>query len=649
MVSQERWAGPSTAGNSCPLPMTRAALLSLRASSALSINCAYQITDHVQGRLVAGTTITIHAVAANELSETAFVNTTYDNEAWSGRYDLDAGLVLELADNRNNRVIGSAAVSAFDWGNTAYSDCTVEHSTWVVTIGSTRPMQRVRLLDGSTLNTSGMTGGFMVNVEISKQSSVNVSNGNLAIQNSTITDQSTLTAAGYVAGRTGVLRSRIAEQASVSFGAGSGAVALQNSVVSSGASISHTGTGPLTFNGGTVTDNATIAHTGAGGLSATGCFVHGTATSIAHSDGGALTMTGSELGPYGRVLKNGASTGSLIINYCQIDTVGYVQQLGNGNISMTGTKIGQSGYVRTLAGSAVPAFTVNYSTVSETSSISMNATATAGNATINNCSLDSGGFIDKSGTGNLTVTGSKVTATGRIQLNGVRSLIVTGSLCSNVGRVVSAATAGAGVTDTFQNSSAQDYAIVQFSASGAAPNRVLYSSVRGLTGALTFSGTNTGTDVTRFTIDNGVVTFANNTVAFPTILDNAVRDGGTMAVSGCGAAQDIRYNTIQSGGRINLTNKTAAGPRVCHRNTVESLGTLTSQGAAGHVTENYVRQGVVNHNGGNLTSSSKTQGGTLTTGAFTHANIQHHAAVNKTLTANNTNRADYQGLAAQLV
>jgi hypothetical protein len=39
-------------GSTCPLPMTRAALLALRASASLTKDCDYVITDHVQGRLL---------------------------------------------------------------------------------------------------------------------------------------------------------------------------------------------------------------------------------------------------------------------------------------------------------------------------------------------------------------------------------------------------------------------------------------------------------------------------------------------------------------------------------------------------------------------------------------------------------------------
>ena len=63
------WMQQPLGGTPCPAPMTRLALIGLRNAGQLRTECHYTITDHVQNRLVAGTTITLHAVAANELSE----------------------------------------------------------------------------------------------------------------------------------------------------------------------------------------------------------------------------------------------------------------------------------------------------------------------------------------------------------------------------------------------------------------------------------------------------------------------------------------------------------------------------------------------------------------------------------------------------
>lgn len=81
------WPGVG-GGSTCPAPMTRADLLTLRAASGLSTECVYTITDYVVGTLGAGTRIQLHATSATTLSENASVLTTFDNEAWTGTHTL---------------------------------------------------------------------------------------------------------------------------------------------------------------------------------------------------------------------------------------------------------------------------------------------------------------------------------------------------------------------------------------------------------------------------------------------------------------------------------------------------------------------------------------------------------------------------------
>ena len=75
-------------GSTCPAPMTRADLLTLRAASGLSTECVYTITDYNVGRLGAGTLIQLHATSASTLSENASVLTTYDNLTRGSRNHL---------------------------------------------------------------------------------------------------------------------------------------------------------------------------------------------------------------------------------------------------------------------------------------------------------------------------------------------------------------------------------------------------------------------------------------------------------------------------------------------------------------------------------------------------------------------------------
>lgn len=636
---------PATGGTSCPNPMTRAALVAMRDAGTLSKDCDYVITNHVQGRLVAGTSLHLQAVDNKTLSMHAQVKSTYDNVAWEGRYDIDTGLVYELRDNRNNTVIGAAAVAAFDWGNTAYTDCRVEHSTWNVTIGSTVPMSKVRVLDGSVMTTTGVTGGGVTNVTVGPTSSLNLTNSNLQVRDSSLRNGAALNATGFTGGGAGVYRSDLIDGCAVTFGAGAGAVQMYYSAVRGSTSISHTGSGGFTLNSSLVADNASITHSSTGALTLSGSQVIGVATSITHT-AGSISMSGTQIGPYGRVLKNNAaSTGTLTMNYCVVDTVGYVQQLGAGPLSMTGVRIHSNSNINVPATANTSAgMAVNYTRIDQQSGVTFSATA--GAMSVTGCDIASGSNITKSGAGALTANSVTLQSNSSVNLSGVRGLTVSQASLRGFGRVTAAATGGAGVTDILQQSSVQDYGLIQFNATGAAGNQVLYSSVRGLTGNISFNGTNTGAVVSRMTVDNGSVAFSNN-VAMPTILDIGVRDNGILNVSGCTAAQDIRYSTVGSYSRCNITNKTTAAQMFGI--DVACNGTFLSQGAARNATYISVRQGQITHNGGNLTLATKEMGGTLTTGAFNHSGIQHRVNISKTLTAPNTSRADYQGLAAQLV
>ena len=49
--------------NNCVITGTRAELLALASSGSLSLGCHYELIGFTQGRLVAGTTILLHAVS----------------------------------------------------------------------------------------------------------------------------------------------------------------------------------------------------------------------------------------------------------------------------------------------------------------------------------------------------------------------------------------------------------------------------------------------------------------------------------------------------------------------------------------------------------------------------------------------------------
>jgi len=131
-----------TAGNSCPAPMTRAQLLSLRTAGTLDINCAYVITDHIQGNITASKVV-LRAVDNVTLSMDATVYVTGlqfnvpDNSGWKAIYDIDTALINEMWDNRGNHVKGATAVTAFPWGNTSFINNEILGTVLTVPYGQT--------------------------------------------------------------------------------------------------------------------------------------------------------------------------------------------------------------------------------------------------------------------------------------------------------------------------------------------------------------------------------------------------------------------------------------------------------------------------------------------------------------------------------
>lgn len=152
--------GGSTPVSTCPVaPITRAALLALRAGGTLNPACHYVISDFTQGNLSIGTTIEMHAVAANELSQNVSVNTLFDNDAWYGRYDIDLNLLTELRDNRGNVVKDrtGASITAMPWGNANFTACEFDEA--IIALSPSLVHTRVKAEGGSSLTTQNANPG----------------------------------------------------------------------------------------------------------------------------------------------------------------------------------------------------------------------------------------------------------------------------------------------------------------------------------------------------------------------------------------------------------------------------------------------------------------------------------------------------------
>lgn len=630
-------------GSTCPMPMTRTALIALRNASGLTKDCDYVVTDHVQGRLVAGTQIHLQAVSANKLSENVSVNTTYDNEAWAGIYDLDRGLVLELHDNRNNVARGAngTEVSNFDWGNANITNTTVDSATWTHTIGSPRIVSDLTVANLATLTTTGWAGGSITGGTVIRGfgTNVNMTNANASLLIGEIKDASILNLSGFTAGST-LNRYNLASS-NFNFSNSTSAVSL-SIVTSVGSTFTHSG-----VTTGTVTGtNLTMANT----------------SFINHQNGaGNLSLNRVDLINQANITH---TAGTVALSDYKISGGANVQQTGTGNISLSnGELAGQSSVINqstvNVNGTRYSAFsnstfnanpasagtvTLTGTSSNNSSQIFKTATSTAGNMSITTSTLTNSAIIQQTGTGNLTVSNTELPSNSRIVLNNTRSLTVTRGDFHNLTQITQSGTGA--VVDSIVDSETGTRGSIALSSSGAAGNLLNYCRVQGLGGNFNVSGTSTSQVFNRVKADAATYNFTNNTVA-NTYSNMTITDGSTATFQNMAVTKNFNNAKLDNGSFLNVNAPTGVG-------TVQGIAardnaTINVNGAAGAANGIYAKErGTVTFNGGSCTDISKQMNGVLTTGNFTHNNVVVINPISQTLTANNTNRSSYLGVVSSV-
>lgn len=652
-TSPTTW-GPWTLETVCPAPMTRAALMALRTAGQLNTACHYIINDFVQGRFLAGTRVFLHANSPSELSMVGHLDTLFDNSAWTCTYDIDNNNLLRVEDNLGNiaEAFTTGRVASYDWGNVAWINNRLSGAI-TFTPGATASFFNNVVGHGSVLNMVGRTG----NVErttINGGATVDLTNSNCGLSRCEITTASSLNMNGY-SGGSALTALRVSQGATVNASGTTQAVTLTNVEVSGGASILSAN---VTTAGATLSmTNTTVSNQGAITRSASvspatinGCRIFGTATSL-NLLNGSFTATGSEFGPFARVIMNGAGTvGAVAFGYGKIDTVSVLQWFGAGTLNATGVRISGASSINSAAGSNTNT-TLTYCVLEQTANITIAATSTAGTFGTSYTSLTSGGSIGKSGVANLSVYYCNITSRGAVlQAAGSnRSLSVqrTGIASNSFVQTYAAATGGAGVVDQVFIGNIASGASIRFQSTGAAPNLSQYDMLQGIQAVMVFTGTNGGITTSLNVLLNGTMTFTNNTVAIPTVLMNEIRSGSTMLVSGCTAAPAISYNTADNASAINITNMTAAS--IIQRNRVANVSGINVSGASTFTSNVDVDTGsAFNQPGGSSQRIKLSMGGTLNTGNFTHSGIIYMNNTVQTLTANNTNRTRIMNVTSAL-
>jgi hypothetical protein len=650
---------PASEGN-CPGPMTRAALLALRTGGQLNVNCHYVITDHVQGTLAAGTTVTLHAVSSTELSEEARVNTLFDNEAWFGIYDLDASSIIYLRDNRGNEVDGATQVGQFDWGNTSYSYFKVlEGSSLAVNIGNTAIKQRVTVSGASVLNLTGFTGNIS-DCEITENAQCSIANTSLTFTGNTVTDStqvfgSLLTAAGSSVQRCVLRNSSLTLT-------GAGAVTMFDTDVLS-STVTHNSSGTVLWGTCTFSGGATVQHTGTGSQSLTRVRVLD-AGRILHTGAGTLTGLNFDVedGPNSRLEVSGI--GNFTATRGRIDNNGFVLHAGNAAMALTDVVVQIGGRIQTVAG-ALATLTATSATVSHSANVILQAgsagavfiedailqrglidkraTSTAGTfrfghiATAAQTTTLDGATIAIIGNANYTIASGFYGRTSTVNFGGDRDVQHIANDIRNTTTINHTGTGG--VAGTFLDriiESRIDRSTVNFTATGAVQNSIEMLEMLS-NSTFNIQGTSSGQRCIRWKLAAfSVATFTDVTAAM-NHTNTTVWDASTLTYTNSAVAKNIADSSLTGGSVLTIASPTAAG--LVQRITAFSQGTVTISGGVGTVSRATASaRAVLAFTGGaaheNITASMQS---TLTM-PFSTSSVYHHTTANTTTTAANTGR-----------
>ena len=627
--------------DTCIISGTRSQLLALRTANALKSSCAYILTDHVQGRLVTGTQIRLTAVSTNEFSENVSVNTTYDNEAWHGIYDIDRALVLELQDNRNNiaRGFNGNEVSNFDWGNTFYTNCLIDNSTFTTTYGASRTINNLKVIN-STFDNTGQTAGNINNVEVKNSSILTLVSANLSLTNILIQVQSNINATSYVTGAS-LLNYRL-YSSSINLSNSTSSVSL-SSVTMYGSSLNHTSVTSGTITGANlIMENGSIINhnNGALNLSLNRVIIKNQST-INHSTG-VISLSNYELNGRSTITQNTVTTANTSISSGIMNGGSSIINSSAININGTRLQMDRAGVINCQNG-ATGTITLTNTKIDNAGSVNILSSATAGNSSITSSLIDGSGFFQKQGTGIFTCANAEIKSNARILLLGTKNLNVTRVTMNNVANITSNSTA-VGISDAITDCSLFDRANISLTATGA--NSMFYNTLYGIGGSMNMTGTTNGFTLQQCVADNGAFNITNNTVSNTLTLSHSI-NGSTITITGMTVTKSMNYFIAENNSSITINNPTGAGSHsylnAINNSAITVTGTATSSNRL-----MAFNGGGINQNGGSSTNVTKQMANTLTTGNFNHSNIIMISPTSRTLTGANTSRSEYLGVVSSV-
>lgn len=593
----------------CPAPMTRAALITLRNTNSLSKDCDYVITDHVQGRLVAGTTIHLQAVDTNTLSEVVSVKTPYDNVAWSGIYDIDAGQVTFLQDNLSNTVRGAIPVTDFDWGNTALQHCSILGAIMNYTYGNTASIQYLRV-EGATLDLTNYAG-VIANLRIIGESVVSLAGSRLRFSDCDFSGNSTVYFSNTTA-TTLIVGLAISGHSFVNFTSSTLPITIDGmSVHYSNIQASSVTTGSFTANGFILANGILNLTTGMNAFTAIRSSLRDNA--VITSAAGSILLSGCEVITNASVSTSAGNT-SLSLQSAKISTRSLVNSNGAGSLSIVRANIDANSLIQTITGST-SSLSISNSKIAGNTTISITAASLGANLTIDSCLLESASSITMSGTRSCNISSTTVLGSG-ISLSGANAQ-----------------------TDIIQQCYVAQGGIITLSCNGVA-NTLQRCSCIGSATTIQLTGTSGAANYNRVSVVNGANVVQNNLSNALTLTQCFISAGSQIALQNCAAGQTIQYVYVERQGFLNI-NKTT-------NNVIQSVrvdnATFNINATAGNILNTTVNGGNLVINAGSISGLTKMMASTLTINTGTQTNVWYQSPVAKTVTASNTNRAEYLGV-----
>lgn len=482
-------------GSTCQTtPFTRASLIALRNSGGLQVGCHYLLEPFTQGNVV-NARILLHATAANRLSESVSVQTAFDNEAWAGLFDLDAGVLFELRDNRGNVARGNTGVevSTFPWGATNFTNVTVDNATLLVDAATTAAVRRVIISTGATVDMRGYTR-LCENTEISSEAIVTLTNSQALLR-----------------------RAKISSRSVVDLTGASTSTSIQNSEV---------------------TSESTIAAVNrANSLSISGKF---DAANLSFSNnGGAVSLFAVTVSGGGIVQVAGG--GAISINISVLSR-GFVRQntATNTNIAIQACTLLSGSAIRTNGASADGQINVANSTLSSLGIVEH--TGVGGVLRVYGCTISDGAVIRKNG-------GTRELPVYNCQVQGAQTLIAstaTGTNSDLVDHSVFQSRAIVNITHTsnasalIQRTTVTSNGSVTFSGTNAAVD-IFGSTISG-SSVVTISNNSAIVRVSQSLIANGNATFTNNSNSEQRWVNLLVHSFSSVV---CNAATSTALNVVQ--------------------------------------------------------------------------------------------------------